>query len=128
MLVKWKYYCLCILQLDSAIFLKCFVHALLKRQTVLLSNKLHSRLEHAIVLYPVMDLRLGNLLQPLAAPINCTLSTVEVLVQIWVFPNRTHPPFYYFLSNKDVHQKRLMEIFFLYVTGHADAPVHWAAN
>ena len=37
-------------------------------------------------------------------------------------------PFYYFLSDKDVHQKRLMEVFLLYVTGRADTPVHRAAN
>lgn len=59
--LKWKYYC--ILHLDSSIFLQCFVHALLKRQTVLLSNKLHSRLKHSIVL-PVMDYRLADLHLP----------------------------------------------------------------
>lgn len=38
--------------------------------------------------FPVMGLKVGTCsFQPLVAPINCTLSTVEILIQIWVFPN-----------------------------------------
>jgi len=71
-----------------------------------------------------MGLKLGNLQLP-------TLGCSHTLH----FKHYRHPdtdlgfpPFDYFLFNKDVHQKKLMEISLLYVSGRAGTPVHWAAN
>lgn len=85
--VKGKYYRLQMLHLDSAIFLRFFAHALLKRRPVLLNNKLHSWLEQAIVLslWCTSNWEACSF-QTLVAPIKCTLSTVEILIQIWVLP------------------------------------------
>lgn len=86
--LEWKYCCLGILHLDSSIFLQCFVHALLKRQTVLLSNKLQKQVENIqlFFLWWTSDWETYTF-QLWAAPINYTSSPVVILLQMWVFPD-----------------------------------------
>lgn len=126
--LKWKYYCLCILHLDSPIFLQCFVHALLKRQTVLLSNKLHSRLKHSIVL-PVMDFKLGDLHLPtLGCSHKLHFKPCQDPVADLDLPRYTviHVSTISYLTKMST-QKGWWRSFPCHRTG-ADTPVHWAAN
>lgn len=126
--LEWKYCCLGILHLDSSIFLQCFFHALLKRQTVLLSNKLQKQVENIQLLFLWWTLDWETYtFQLWAAPINYTSSPVVILLQMWVFPDTQLSMFLLFPVWQRCQPKKA-DGDTSPATGPADTPVHRAAN